>query len=243
MLCPELVGRDAVLTDLVDRIAGRTAERGGVIVLVGEAGMGKSRLLARAVETAGVVAFTGRAVPVESPFPYRPLTEAMLAALRGRDVPSDPTLMGFEGQLARLVPQWHALAPTDESPLLLGESVARLLAVLDAERRSVLVLEDLHWADIETLAVVEYLCDALPDIGGWCVVTTRNGDATRPIVERLERRRDSGVVTIEALDEAGVSNMVAACLGGTRRPRPAWSSSCTATRTGIRFSSRNCWRV
>ena len=212
MLCPEMVGRGPVLGELVERIAGRSADRGGVIVLAGEAGIGKSRLLAGAVENAGVIAFTGRAVPVESPVPYRPLTEAILAAMRGRTVPTDDTLAGFEGQLARLVPHWPAVAPTDESPLLLGESIARLFAVLDSERRSILVLEDLHWADIETLAVVEYLCDALPDVGGWCVVTTRDAEATRPIVERLDRRRGSGVLRIGALEQDGVSHMVDACL-------------------------------
>ena len=47
------------------------------------------------------------------------------------------------------------------------------------ERPVVLVLEDLHWADIETLAVVDYLADVLPDAGGWCVVTTRQSEAWR----------------------------------------------------------------
>ena len=236
MLCPEMVGRGPVLGELVERIAGRSADRGGVIVLVGEAGIGKSRLLAGAVENAGVIAFTGRAVPVESPVPYRPLTEAILAAMRGRTVPTDDTLAGFEGQLARLVPHWPAVAPTDESPLLLGESVARLFAVLDSERRSMLVLEDLHWADIETLAVVEYLCDALPDVGGWCVVTTRDAEATAS-----DRRTTRAAPWLRCRARSRRSTRPA-CRAWSppawrrRTLRPAWSSSCTAIRTGIRSS-------
>ena len=218
MLCPSLVGRDDELTRLLDRIAGRTERRGGVIVLVGDAGIGKSRLLATAADAAGVDALTGRAVPFGSSVPFRPLTEAFLAALRNRAVPDDPSLAGFEGQLGRLVPTWRTSTPADDSPLLLGESVARLLALLDAERRSILVLEDLHWADVETLAVVEHLGDALPDTGGWCVFTTRPTDAMAAMVRGLERRRAADILRIAALPGAAVSTMAAACLETTTAP-------------------------
>ncbi len=218
VLCPSLVGRAGELSGIVERIAGTTEQRGGVIVLVGDAGIGKSRLLAAATAEAGTVPLTGRAVPIESPVPFRPLTEAFLAAFRSRSVPDDPTLVGFEAQLGRLAPMWRASAPVEDSPLLLGESVARLLAVLNTERPSVLVLEDLHWADVETLAVVEYLGDALPDTGGWCIVTTRPTDATADMVRRLEQRQAADVVRIGSLGAAGVSTMVAACLDANAVP-------------------------
>src|SRR5690606_32288818 len=120
----------------------------------------------------------GRAVPGDSPVPFRPLTEAFLGVFRDRELPTSPTLVGFEAQLARLMPGWDSAAPIDDSPVLLGEAIARLLAVLAAAEPCLLVLEDLHWADVETLAVVEYLYDALANEAVLCLATSRPDAAT-----------------------------------------------------------------
>jgi predicted ATPase len=173
VLCPDVIGRDAELHLLRDRMEGLSRRRGGVVALVGEAGAGKTRLLSAATEGGRAEVLAGRAVPGDSPVPYRPLTEAFLAAFRSRPVPVDPSLAGFEGQLARFVPGWRAGPPVDDSPVLLAEAVVRLLGVLAADRPCVLVLEDLHWADPETLAVVDYLGDALRSEPALCLVTSR----------------------------------------------------------------------
>lgn len=67
----------------------------------------------------------------------------------------------------------------EESPVFLGEAVLRLLRVLSPQAGGVLVLEDLHWADRETLALLEYLADNLAAERVLCVVTVRDegGDA------------------------------------------------------------------
>src|SRR5690242_19568253 len=106
MLCPELVGRDQELGRLERRLAQLPASVGGVTVVVGPAGSGKSRLVRDALAAADVTVLAGRAVPAEIPAPYRPLTEAFVAAARERERPDDPSLVGFEGQLGRLVPGW-----------------------------------------------------------------------------------------------------------------------------------------
>ena len=96
----------------------------------------------------------GRCVPGDSPVPYRPLTEAFAAAFRGPSPPRDPPLAGFGVHLGRLVPHWRddGAGGTDESPVLLAEAVVRLahLAAGDGDA-TLLLLEDLHWADVETL--------------------------------------------------------------------------------------------
>jgi hypothetical protein len=63
--------------------------------------------------------------------------------------------------LGRLVPEWLLTEPVSvaESPVVLGEGLLRLLRVLAGKRGCLLVLEDLHWADPESLAVLEYLAD------------------------------------------------------------------------------------
>ena len=61
----------------------------------------------------------------------------------------------------------------------MAEAVLRLLCALAGDRGSVIVLEDLHWADPETVAIVEYLADNLIAEPVLCIVTLRN-DARSP---------------------------------------------------------------
>ncbi len=106
MLCPELVGRDEERRALRARVEDLAAGRGGVVVLLGDAGAGKSRLATDALDLAterDAAVLAGRSVPGASPVPYRPLTEALLGALRATGPPDDPALEGFRSHLGRLV--------------------------------------------------------------------------------------------------------------------------------------------
>lgn len=188
------------------------------MAVVGAAGTGKSRLVRQATDAARITPAIGRAVPQAAPVPYRPVTEALLAALRGRSVPDDPALRGFEGHLGRLVPLWPAASSVDPSPVLVAEAVGRLLAVLGAEHPTVVVFEDLQWADTETLAVVGHLAEALPGTGASCVVTSRPDDTTTDLLRDLEHSPSAEVVRLEPLDDASVAEMVAGCLATSDLP-------------------------
>jgi DNA-binding CsgD family transcriptional regulator len=212
VLCPELIGRERERDRLRSRVAALGDGHGGVVVLVGDAGAGKSRLAEDITSAIDGTVLAGRAVPGDSPVPYRPLAEAFLAASRGRDRPEDPSLRGFEGQLARLAPAWGELAAAEDSPLLLGEAVVRLLRVLAGAEPTVLLLEDVHWADAETLAVIEYLGDALRTESTLCLCTTRPDGAAVDVVARLQRRDPRTVLRVEPLGASEVHRMVGACL-------------------------------
>lgn len=212
VLCPEVIGRDPEIGQLRERFAQLVDRRGGVAVLRGEAGTGKSRLVHETTAELDGLVLSGRAVPGDSPVPFRPLAEAFLAAYRGRPLPQDPSLAGFEAQLARLMPGWGASTPVDDSPILLGEAIVRLLGVLSAAEPCVLVLEDLHWADLETLAVVDYLADALRHEAVLCLGTSRPDGPTDALLARLERRDPGLVVEVSPLDDACIETMVASCL-------------------------------
>lgn len=113
MLCPDVVGSDVEMAQLRGRIAALREGSGGVVLLRGEAGAGKSRLVQELVGAGDSLVLSGRAVPGVSPVPYRPLAEAFLTAFRNRPLPNDPSLAGFEGHLARLMPgSDDASAPT-----------------------------------------------------------------------------------------------------------------------------------
>jgi DNA-binding CsgD family transcriptional regulator/tetratricopeptide (TPR) repeat protein len=217
LLCPVLVERDAEVRSVTAALD-RLPHSGGVTVVVGEAGVGKTRLAREAVDVArgrGITVLSGRAVPTTSPVPYRPLTEAFAGAFRGAAPPGTPVLAGFGLHLGRLVPEWEATAPagTDESPVLLAEAVVRLLRVAGERAGALLVLEDLHWSDGETLAVVEYLADALVDEPSACIVTARWEGAVVEGLARLRRNPAVALVPVEPLGAAGVAALVAGCLG------------------------------
>lgn len=214
VLCPELVGRADEVAALRARVERRAHGRGGVVVLEGEAGTGKTRLVREASAVAAehaVPVLAGRAVPGAHPVPYRPLIEAFLGAFRSVPLPEAPELTGLGAQLGRLVPAWHTPG-VDESPLLLGEAVLRLLRRHGDGRGCLLVLEDLHWADAETLAVLDYLGDAAPGEPVLCLCTSRPGGAAAETLERLERRDPASTIRLGALGAHDVDQMITACL-------------------------------
>jgi DNA-binding NarL/FixJ family response regulator len=224
LLCPELIGRDAEAAALRARFDVLAFGRGGVVVVQGDAGAGKTRIVreaADAARAAGTPVLAGRAVPGAIAVPYRPLTEALLAAFRSTPVPDSPALAGFRSHLGRLVPQWRTDERTtggDDSPLLLGEAVVRLLADVGSGRGCVLVLEDLHWADAETIAVVDYLADALAAEPVLCLCTVRPDGAAADLVARLERRAPGTTIRLRPLVDDDVDRMVAACLATAAAP-------------------------
>lgn len=187
-------------------------------MLRGDPGTGKSRLVHESTNEFGGLVLCGRAVPGDSPVPFRPLAEAFLSAFRGRPLPSDPSLRGFEGQLARLDPGWGPGISADDSPILLGESIVRLLSVMSVDAPCVLVVDDLHWADAETLKVVEYLADALRDEPVLCIATTRPEASIDELLVRLARRSPDVLVDVGSLDPASVRAMVATCLATPSPP-------------------------
>ena len=217
------MGRDRELGLLAAAMEQLRAGRGGVVVLVGEAGVGKTRLTRGVCEQGrrdGVAVVAGRAVAGPNPVPFRPLTEALIGAFRSSRPTDLPALAGFGGQLGRLVPDWRTDTPggADESPVLLGEAVVRLTRLIAGDEGCVLLLEDLHWADVETLAVVEYLADALRDEPVLCLCTARPEGAVVETLARLRRNDAVTVIALSSLPSEGVERIVAACLATDRVP-------------------------
>ncbi|GAA4377506.1 hypothetical protein GCM10023146_34420 [Nocardioides caricicola] len=219
--CPVLVGRDTE-TGLLRAATQRAVDgRGGTVVLSGEPGVGKSRAVAALqsdAEEHGLVVLSGRAVRASTPTPLRPLSEALLAWLRRNELPASTRMDPFRPSLARLAPQlWDGRAGEQATSLvLLGEALLRLAAAAGEGRGCLLVLEDLHWADPETLAVFEYVADNVADVPLLVVATTRPGEsaATQQLVDALVTRGSAERLDLTVLDAAATDAMVAACLGG-----------------------------
>ena len=85
VLASQLVGRDSQLRQLGEAVNGAAAGRGGVVFVVGEAGIGKSRLvqaMSAEAEAHGVTVLRGRAVEAATPLAYRPIAEALCSMVR-----------------------------------------------------------------------------------------------------------------------------------------------------------------
>ena len=156
MLCPVVVGRDGELDALRSALDAARHGEGSVVMLVGEAGIGKSRLARELVNEAnatGMLVLRGRAVQGAAKAPFRPLAEA-LAPVVDELARAGSTLDPWLPALAAVVPGLRAPhpGPRDASEAARGESVVRALSSLVDGRGGLLVLEDLHWADPDTLA-------------------------------------------------------------------------------------------
>ncbi|MDN5751154.1 MAG: AAA family ATPase, partial [Pseudonocardia sp.] len=217
--CPVLVGRTAALDALSAAVERAVAGAGGIVFLLGEAGMGKTRLATEAADLAGSGGMTvlrGRATPSPTPPPYRPLAEAFLSAWRDREPPAGADRQGLRPAAEILVPSWAQPRDPDTAPsvLTIGEAALALLDGLGGAG-TLLILDDLQWSDPETLEVLEYLAERLSERPVLAVVAVRTGE--RPPVERLAHtlaaRTGARLVPVGPLDEAGVRAAVVDVLG------------------------------
>jgi len=225
VLCPVLVGREEEVQVLLDGLDRAAAGHGGTFGVVGEAGVGKSRLVrevSRHARSSGFSVLTGRAVSGRVPVAFRPLAEAVHGGLRQRGELDPAELRPFGPALGRLLPQWLPAEPADnvESPVVLGEGLLRLLRVLEGTAGCLLVLEDLHWADPESLAVLEYLADNVAGERIVCLGTLRSTEdsAGRELIGTLVDRRAARVLELARLGDAATIRMARACLGTASLP-------------------------
>jgi DNA-binding CsgD family transcriptional regulator len=222
--CPVVVGRAGELAEVRRLVAGAAAGRGSALVVVGEAGVGKTRLLdgaASAAADAGLLVLSGRAV--QGGGSYRAVAEAVVGWLDAPAVRESVAVRPYRAALDALV-TGHA-GPTDgaDPAVVLGEGLLRVMCALAAEhdtghRGCLLRLEDLHWADEDTLAVVHYLAAAVADRPVLVAVSTRDEPAEAVATARLRTLPGITTVHLRRLPEPDVAALAAACRGG--RPLP-----------------------
>ncbi|MEV6522887.1 AAA family ATPase [Longispora sp. NPDC051575] len=221
-----LVGRNAELHRLTEALTVARGGAGQAALVVGEAGIGKSRLigeLQRLAGADGVLVCHGRTSTTAPSVPFRPLAEAVLTLVRAVGVPDQPDLAPYRAALGRLIPEWREEgdARRGESVLVLAESILRLLAVASRDTGCLMVLEDLHDADPETLAVVEYLIDNLDRLPVLLIGTSRpEVGPARELAESALRRRMAQVIELGALDDQAVSQLIAHCLESAQETVP-----------------------
>jgi predicted ATPase len=164
-LCKVLVGRRRELEALERFLNAARAGQGGLVLLAGEAGSGKTRLAAEFADRAGrteVKCLRGGCSEVELPVPYLPFIEAIGNQLDGADMVSLRASIGpAANHLARLFPQFgephQSRRLDDQQKPLFFESIVILLEQMAKADGLLLVIEDIHWADTSSRELLAYL--------------------------------------------------------------------------------------
>ncbi|OLF05609.1 LuxR family transcriptional regulator [Actinophytocola xinjiangensis] len=203
-----LVGRDAELLKLAEWAEDLTAGTGRAVLVEGEPGIGKSALVRTVVTVAeahGCQAFWAEGDELGQALPLRPL----LDALRARELDNEPRFVTIQRLL-----RGEVNAGADPT-VAACEQMLTLLTELCSAAPTVIVVDDLQWADAATIGVWEYLT-RLVDRSALLLI-----GIVRPIPQRDEldavRRAvgEPGTVRLGGLPPKAVANLVTAIAAGS----------------------------
>jgi tetratricopeptide (TPR) repeat protein len=231
----ELVGRDDQLAALDGVLAGARGGRGRVTLVAGEPGIGKTRLAeeaARRAAVAGMQVAWGRCHEGDGAPAFWPWAQ-VLRQLAGELAPGQLTAMlgPAAAWLGQLMPELAGPGPS-AGPLpiadlgaarfQLNQAVAGLLRRLAEVRPLLVVVDDLHWADVPSLSLLAFLAGEVGDAGLVVVGTYRDGEVTagRPLADTLGALAREPVVeriALGGLDRTDVARLIGRTIGG----RPA----------------------
>ncbi len=223
-----LVGRVRELGVLAEWLHSAGRGNGNVMLVAGEPGVGKTRLLRECAEQAqagGWRVLLGHAYDSEGMPPYLPFTEALEAYARGCSDEGLKAQLGVSGpNISMIVPgldRRPGLALTGQAPASdryrLFESATEFLRsiALAAPNGLLLCLDDLHWADESTLLLLEHLARRLAGERVLIVGTYRDTDldSARPLVrslEQLARQRLARRMDVQRLNREDVRSLIGA---------------------------------
>ena len=171
VICPIVIGRNAVIDSLDQFIFHTTNNHASlnVVLVSGEAGVGKSRLTAemksRAMEK-GWEILQGTCFETDNALPYAPLLDLLrtfCAAHSGKEITR--TFEPVAPEVIKLLPELNRFFPDmTSSPLLepeaekrrLFHALARFLIQLSDDQPHLLIIEDLHWSDSTSFEFLHY---------------------------------------------------------------------------------------
>jgi tetratricopeptide (TPR) repeat protein len=211
-------------------------EAGHVVVLEGEAGIGKTRLAEEFLAYAagrGSVTIVARCYPGETDLAFGPFVEGLSGVIGGEDLGERlAEIPGhFLAEASRLLPELAGLRGGLPSPPPLAapgaqsrffEGVCRvLLAVCEGPFPGVLLIDDVQWADASSLDLLAYLVRRLGPERRLCVVLTWRGEEVpadhrlRGFVTGAQQNRAATVLRLSRLDLAAVEELVGSVVGGS----------------------------
>ena len=236
LVSPVLIGRAQPLNTLAQRMEQARAGRGQTVLLAGEAGIGKTRLVtevARLAAHSGLVRLDGHCFEPDHAVPFAPLLDVLQTAMAAAP-DQDAGLRRALGPaaLAALLPE---LAPAGPPPALAEPLPVKLekrrlfnalaQGLLAAERAGprLIVIEDLHWSDETSLAFLLYFARHLASEPVLLLLTYRNDDLPLPLAQflaELDRERLATELTLDRLRPAELDEWLRAVFQLAQPARP-----------------------
>ena len=166
---PWLVGRSRERTIIRAQLDAALTGQGGLVVLSGEAGIGKTALaedICRAASATGALVLTGHSYDHTNTPPYGPWSELL------EQVRADPGRAGLNG-----VPEPRITGSSSQAALV--DEMRGYLMAIARERPLVILLEDVHWADDASLELLRFVGRRLASVPILLLVTYRTDEVTR----------------------------------------------------------------
>jgi class 3 adenylate cyclase/tetratricopeptide (TPR) repeat protein len=222
-----MVGREHELTVLLGSFASATEKRGcQLVVVMGQAGVGKSRLTRELVERVGDSArvLQGRCLPYGEGITYWPIAEVMKQAASIDDVHSREEA---KARIAALLPEAEekeaivrgvagalALSEGPSRPEETAWAIRKLFAVLADRSPLVLVFDDIHWAEQAFLDVIEHVATMSGDVPLLLLCIAR--PELRDIYPGFCETGEVAWLSLQPLEEAESAQLIEGMLGEAR---------------------------
>src|SRR6516162_7441641 len=248
------IGRTTELGRLTRWLDEACAGHGGVVLVAGEPGIGKTRTIAEVAETAraqGALVLWGRCYEGEAARPFGPFAEALSEYVRATAPETLRADLGLHAApLTRLVPLLRErvrdlpepvpLEPAEERVRLL-DAVAQSLLALAMRVLTVLVLDDLHWADAGTVALLRHVARFAPRarllvLGAYRDVEVASHHPLTEALGTLPRETSYEQLGLGGLDAVAIKELVDTV--ADRETPAAWVETLTRETSGNPFFLR-----
>lgn len=221
------VGRDSELSRIKGKLADARTGRGGLVMLVGEPGIGKSRMIEEFTEHAradGAAVLFGACFEGEWVPPFAPFADAIDGYAKEAVIESLQIDLGNgAGAIARLAPSLRVRLPDlaepaqlqpDEERFRLLDAVSQFLIATSQRMPVVLVLDDLHWADKGTIAMLRHVARFVTKhrillIGAYRDVELDRQHPLSDALAQLRREVEYERIALKGLDESDIGSMLA----------------------------------
>ena len=244
-VCPVLIGREGAVASLDAALQGAAAGRGGITLVAGDPGIGKTRLIGELCTRAagqGFLVVRGDCFESDRTLPYAPFIDLLNTSLLpviGRERLT--SLLASEARtVARLSPLLGVgrIEPSrgpEEERRRLFDAVSAMLLALSINEPLLVVVEDLHWSDDSSCELLLFLARALPTMRVALIATYRPDEvhpALAHLLAELDRRRLASELSLHPLSRAEVALMVRTMEGSHERTPPAFAADLFALTDG-----------
>ena len=228
-----LLERDTEVAAVVAALADAVNGRGRMVVVQGEAGVGKTRLLAGVRElpqSSGVQIFSARCSDLEKRFAFGVVRQLFETAVVTADASGRVQLLSGAARGAAPVFAEGGQAAIDADLAVLHGLY--WLTVNLAEQPMIMLVDDAHWADAASLRYLAYLTSRLDDLSVLVVAAVRSAEAAtdEAALQQLVTAPETVVLRPDALSEAATLTLLEVALG--RPVQPVFAGACHQATAG-----------